>query len=215
MAGAINRLKEIYSVIPACSIFADIGCDHGYIAKAMLDGEKCEKVIIADISASCLKKAEDLLADYVSNGRAQSKVSDGFSKIEYCTVALIAGMGGEEIVHILDKAKCLPERLVLQPMKNCDKVRCRVVELGYKIEKDFVFKAGGKFYDLLVLEKGKDSLTEEEIEFGRTNLFEKNADFIEMIKQRIDKYQEYLVGIPDGEKRNGLKTQIERLKKYV
>jgi tRNA A22 N-methylase len=90
-----------------------------------------------------------------------------------------------------------------------------VVELGYKIEKDFVFKAGGKFYDLLVLEKGKDSLTEEEIEFGRTNLLEKNADFIEMINKRIDKYQEYLVSIPDGEKRNGLKTQIERLKKYV
>jgi lysophospholipase L1-like esterase len=32
-----ERLKELFSLIPNCKVFADIGCDHGYIAKAMLD----------------------------------------------------------------------------------------------------------------------------------------------------------------------------------
>lgn len=210
-----NRLEKIFSQIPSCKVFADIGCDHGYIAKAMLDLNKAEKVIIADVSAKCLSKAEELLSDYISCGRAESKVSDGFDNVGECSVALIAGMGGEEIVNILTKAKNLPEKLVLQPMKNCDKVRYLVVELGYRIEKDFLFKAGGKFYDLIVLVKGKDVLTKDEAEFGRDNLNNKNADFIEMIKNKIDKYEEYLVGITDGEKKQGLKAQIERLSKYV
>lgn len=210
-----NRLEKIFSQISNCNVFADIGCDHGYVAKAMLDYGKADKVIVADVSAKCLSKAEELLADYIASGRAESRVSDGFDNVGNCSVALIAGMGGEEIVHILKKSKALPEKLVLQPMKNCDKVRYFAVELGYRIVKDFLFKAGGKFYDLIVLEKGSDTLTAEEAEFGRDNLKEKNADFVEMIKFKIDKYKEYLIGITDGEKSQGLKAQIERLSKYV
>ena len=104
-----NRLETIFNHIPSCEVFADIGCDHGYIAKAMLDSGKAQKVIIADVSEKCLKKAEELLSDYIAIGRAESKVSDGFTKVGECSVALIAGMGGEEIVHILSQAKVLPK----------------------------------------------------------------------------------------------------------
>lgn len=210
-----ERLNIIFNNLPDSEVFADIGCDHGYVAKAMLDCNKAKKVIIADVSAKCLKKAELLLSDYIKSGRAESKVSDGFDKIDFCSVALIAGMGGEEIISILSKASSLPEKLVLQPMKNCDKVRCFVVENGYKIEKDFVFKAGGKFYDLISLVKGKDHLTEEQIEFGKDNLKKDNPHFKEMIKLRLNKYAEYLKGIPDGQRKDELKAQIEKLKKYV
>lgn len=210
-----DRLQRIFNQIPECEVFADVGCDHGYIAKAMLDSGKAKKVIISDVSAKCLKKAEELLAKDLLNGRAESKVSDGFDKIGECSVALIAGMGGEEIASILKKATYLPERLILQPMKNCDKVRYLAISLGYKIQSDFVFKAGGKFYDLISLVKGKDNITAEEAEFGRDNLNRKNADFIEMIELRLNKYREYLDGIFDQEKREGLIAQIKRLEKYV
>ncbi|MBQ8426370.1 MAG: SAM-dependent methyltransferase [Clostridia bacterium] len=210
-----ERLNTIFNSIPACDVFADIGCDHGYVAKAMLDSGKAQKVIVSDVSAKCLKKAELLLSDYIANGRAESKVSDGFDKIDFCSVALIAGMGGEEIISILSKARSLPEKLILQPMKNCDKVRYFVVQNGYRIERDFVFKAGGKFYDLMSLTKGKDKLTEEQAEFGKDNLLGHNTDFIEMISYRINKYSEYLKDIPDGEKKEELNAQIEKLKKYV
>lgn len=210
-----NRLKTILREIPSCEIFADIGCDHGYIAKAMLELGKAKKVIIADISEKCLKKAEELLVEEIKSGRAKSVVSNGFEKIEHCSVALIAGMGGEEIIQIIKKENSLPEILVLQPMKNCDKVRRCVVNKGYRIEKDFVFKASNKFYELIVLVKGKDFLTEEEMEFGRSNLLQKNPDFIEMINSRIEKYREYAEQIPDGQKKNELNKRIEKLERYV
>ncbi|MBQ4098436.1 MAG: SAM-dependent methyltransferase, partial [Clostridia bacterium] len=36
-----RRLEEIFSVIPKCEVFADIGCDHGLMTKAMLVSGKC------------------------------------------------------------------------------------------------------------------------------------------------------------------------------
>lgn len=181
-----DRLNKIFSVIEKCSVFADIGCDHGYMTKAMLDSGKCERAICSDVSAKCLEKAENLLSDYIAQGRVRSVVSDGFDNVGFCDLALIAGMGGEEICTIIERVPTLPERLVLQPMKNADKVRLCAVKQGYRIEKDFIFKSAGKFYVLISLVKGKDSLTQDEVEFGRDNLKYPTAEFKEFIKLRKD-----------------------------
>lgn len=211
-----DRLNLIFEQLHSCEVFADIGCDHGYIAKAMLDSGKCKKAIVSDISAECLKKAEKLLFEYINLGLATSVVSDGFDKIDLCDQALIAGMGGEEIVSILNRCKNLPYRLALQPMKNCDKVRLCAVNIGYKIKKDYTFKASGRFYDFILLEKGTDHLTEEEVLFGRTNLIEKPKAFIESINLRIEKIQGYLLSEKLSEQTVlQMKSEMEILKKHV
>ena len=102
-----DRLEKIFALIPNCDTFADIGCDHGYIANAMLKQGKAKKVIIADISAKCLEKAEQLLKESIENGSAISVVSNGFDKVPENDVSLIAGMGGEEICDIILHAKTL------------------------------------------------------------------------------------------------------------
>ena len=239
-----GRLKEIFSVIPTAEVFADIGCDHGYMAKAVLDGGKCKRAVIADISALCLKKAQDLLANYVAEGRVESYVADGFCGLPPVDCALIAGMGGEEIISILQKADCsayncnknaaesfnqksaekcnettpkkLPQKLVLQPMKNSPKVREKLVALGYKIVKDYTFTEGKKYYDIILAEKGKDELTEEEKEFGRTNLLERPQGFIECLNIKIAELESVLSQPSISQKaKDEIYSKIERMKKYV
>ena len=117
-----ERLKRIFAEIPICKVFADVGCDHGYIAKAMIDSRKCEKVVISDISEQCLSKAQKLLREELANDKALSIVTDGLKDLPYCDCVLIAGMGGEEIVKIIINSPFLPEKFVLQPMKNAEKV---------------------------------------------------------------------------------------------
>ena len=78
-----DRLQRIFALIPYCDTFADIGCDHGYMAQAMLCGNKCEKVIIADVSEKCLKKAQDLLSPFVEAGKVYSAVADGFDNLPH------------------------------------------------------------------------------------------------------------------------------------
>ena len=90
-----------------------------------------------------------------------------------------------------------------------------VLELFVLFAVVFVFKAGGKFYDLISLVKGEEHLTPEQAEFGKDNLNGDNPHFKEMIKTRLNKYEEYLKGLPLGEKKQELKVQIEKLEKYV
>ena len=214
-----DRLNKIFSLLPSCEIFADIGCDHGYIAKAMLKSGKCKKAIISDISSKCLEKAEQLLSEEIKLGKAQSVVSNGFLKIDYCDLALIAGMGGQEIVDIIKRADIqnkLPVKLVLQPMKNVQDVRKLVIEQGYKVLVDKIFKSGKIFYNILSLEKGYDYLTSEEIEFGRDNLKNPTEDFIQFINGEIFKLKQILTkeNLAD-EVKELIKGKIDSLEKYV
>ena len=211
-----ERLNQIFSDIPDCEVFADVGCDHGYIAKKMIKTGKCRKVILSDISEKSLSKAENLLKTEIAKGVATAVVSDGFKNLPECDCALIAGLGGEEIIRILTEAPYLPEKLVLQPMKNVRKVREYAVGSGYKITGDRVFSEGYMFYDLITLVKGKDVLTSEEAEFGRGNLINPSAAFKNKIRWEIK--------CIDGRIETGdLKKHIlaeflkrrEELKKYV
>ena len=211
-----DRLNKIFQEISPCKVFADIGCDHGYIAKKMITEKLCKKVIVSDISEKCLQKAKTLLSYELISKKAVAVVSDGFTSVPNCDQALIAGMGGEEIIHILKSAKKLPKRIVVQPMKNADKVRSCIVNVGYKIEKDFVFYSAKQFYTLIIAKKGKDCLTEEEILFGRTNMMNRPIDFQNMIKEKIEKLENFLCSENiSSESKSEILNKIKRLEKYV
>lgn len=177
----MNRLEVLLSHIPKCNVLADVGCDHGYLSKYALDKNLCNKVIISDISAKSLEKAVILLKPY--GDKVKSYVCNGLTAYEnQADFAVIAGMGGEEICLILKGVKTLPNGLLLAPQKNNDKVRRLLIELGYKITRDFTF-LDGKFYDVIKAEKGIDSYTEKEFIFGRDNLKERSSDFIKKLEK--------------------------------
>lgn len=211
----IKRIEKILDLIPKTNTFADIGCDHGYVTKFLIESGKCERAIVSDISPKCLKKAEILLKKEIEKGIVKSVVSDGFANVTKADTALIAGLGGEEIIKILSVDN-LPNTLILQPMKNCEKIREFVVKIGYKIEKDYIFYAEKKYYNLMLITRGKDELTKEEILFGRTNINEKPQDFISYVNEEIVKFKERL-NAPNlsEENRKILTEKIKGLSKYA
>ena len=193
----MDRLETLFSLVGNGELFADVGCDHGYIAEMVLKSKKYDRVIISDISKKSLQKAVELLKPF--GDRVTAIVSDGLESFtELPDEVMIAGMGGEEIVKILSSAMSLPKKLVLAPQKNSDKVRRLLFDLGYKILKDFTIKDKSKFYDIISAveaEEEPSDYSELEYLYGRDNLTERPSDFIE--KLTIDKnlYQ----GIVDSE----------------
>ena len=128
-----RRLRVLCGELRPCARFADVGCDHGYCTQYMLERNLCRTAVISDISAGSLHKAETLLAPYIAEGRVRSVCCAGLSDIPRDTdEVLIAGMGGEEIVSILEEG-FLPPVLVLQPMKNAPKLRRFLLERGYAL----------------------------------------------------------------------------------
>ena len=201
-----KRLKEICSLIPPSKCFADIGCDHGYCARFVLERGLADRVYITDISAKSLQKAVTLLKDEIAAGRCIPLVGDGLKPLnEPCTV-LIAGLGGEEIVKILSEK--MPPRFILQPMKNTDKVRRFLIANGCRVTHDYTFE-DGKYYDLLAGESGKeDFYTEREFVYGRDNLKNPSRAFLKKLKEDILKTQEYLKASKSASERERLHVTL-------
>lgn len=202
-----KRLEIICSHIPKSKVFADVGCDHGYCARYVLDNRLAERVYITDVSEKCLDKAKRLMQREIGEGSCVALVGDGISVLpEPCTV-LVAGMGGEEIVKILSAG--IPPVFLLQPMKNSEKLRRFLVERGCRITLDYTFE-DGKFYDFIAGENaGGDRYTEREYAYGRDNLKNPQPAFRKMIGREIEKIREYLKGNPSEKETEKLLMRLK------
>jgi len=181
------RLEKILSVVPQCDTLADVGCDHGYVGIEALIRGIARRVVFCDVSMPSLQKARDNCPEPLKT-HAEFVCRDGLGDIE-CDCAVIAGMGGLEIISVLNAAEHLPETLVLQPMRNQEDVR-KWLEKRCKILTDEKF-SDGKYYDLIVAEVNSqgDKLTADEVKFGRTNLKRPTRDFATFLQKEREKYR--------------------------
>ena len=192
-----RRLDKLLCLVPECRILADVGCDHGYVGTEALKRNIAERVIFADISAKSLSKARANCPDELQD-RATFVCQDGLADLQ-CDCAVIAGMGGMEIISILRKAKNLPYMLVLQPNRNAREVR-EFVSDSYRITQDSKI-SDGKYYDMIVACICADppKLSEMELEFGADNLSHPTEDFVSYLKKEQTKLTNILhsCGDPD------------------
>ena len=195
-----KRLAAVCGELEKCDTFADVGCDHGYCTLYMLENGLCRTAQISDISAKSLKKAQALLSAYIAEGRVCPVVCDGLAGVDRGTEqVLIAGMGGEEIVKILSDG-FLPPKLVLQPMKNAEKVRAFLLGRGYALLHDHTFYADKKFYDLIKAVKGgkQEEYNKDMLSFGRENILSPTEDFAKMLERDISRCREWRESAAEG-----------------
>ena len=195
-----KRLAAVCGELEKCDTFADVGCDHGYCTLYMLENGLCRMAQISDISAKSLKKAQALLSAYIAEGRVCPVVCDGLAGVDRGTEqVLIAGMGGEEIVKILSDG-FLPPKLVLQPMKNAEKVRAFLLGRGYALLRDHTFYADKKFYDLIKAVKGgkQEEYNKDMLSFGRENIISPTEDFAKMLERDISRCREWRESAAEG-----------------
>ncbi len=210
----MDRIKKLYAYLSRCDTFADIGCDHGYCARYMLKNNLCERAIISDISEKCLSKAERLLANYISCGRCVSVCCNGLKKIDHSVdLTLIAGMGGEEIVSILESA-FIPKKFVLQPMRNISYVREYLLSHGVEITSDEVFESGGKYYFVISGEiSGKASTyTPAQVKFGKGDIGGVLGDYL---KTEIAKKKSYLERELNSATRARITDEINYIERFL
>lgn len=208
----MDRISFICAHLPKSKIFADIGCDHGYCTLYALRRGLCEKAYVSDVSEGSLSKAKKLLAEYTAAGKCAPVLADGMSGLpEPVDCALIAGLGGEEIVRILQEGY-LPEKFVLQPMHNSEKVRRFLVEKGAKLNTDITF-GEGYYYDLIAGERaGGSDYGEDELFFGRDNLRAPSPPFLHKWEGEAEKVRSYLARDNVSERsRLELTARLERI----
>lgn len=218
-----KRIDTLCSLLSPASLFADVGCDHGYCTEYMLKNDLCGHAIISDISKGSLQKAQMLLSSYLATEKATAVLGGGFVGVpKDVDEVLIAGMGGGEIVGILSDEKFgfMPKRFVFQPMHDTPMLRKYVLENGGYIERDFTFE-DGKFYDVLVGGKADEThntlpYSDLEYEFGRENLKDRPQAFLKRIKKLLKNMDKYLsVPTLQAESRKELEGRKRKLQEVL
>ena len=148
-----ERLKVIAGLVSEAASVVDIGADHGYLSIFIEKTKSPKKIIAADINEKPLLSAKRNI-EKTGAKSIETRLSDGLAKIQPDEVdtVIIAGMGGEVISGIIDRAEWLKDSrytLLLQPMTSATNLRRYLAENGFDIVYEQAVKDAGKIYSVI------------------------------------------------------------------
>lgn len=190
-----KRLEKILTLIkPNCGKIIDVGTDHGFLAFKAVTEKNAELVYATDISKDSLDKAVELAKKHSLEDRIIFVLSDGFKNLEgEFDVAVVAGMGGNEIVKILKQCPQTVKVLeyLLQPMQDAEILRGYLLGVGYEIEYDETVLDRNKFYSVIQCRKAevKNNFSDIDVVVGKTDLENKGQDFKKFLHYNINKLE--------------------------
>lgn len=181
------RLLAAAEQVPAGARLADIGTDHAYLPVWLLLEGVIDSAIAADLREGPLNRARETAERYGVSGRISFRLCDGLSGVQpsEADTIVIAGMGGETIISILEAAPWTREggvRLVLQPMTAQMPLRKWLSERGYRIEKERTACEGKRLYTIMSVTAGEmQGLSPGELWAGRRSGDPLGGDYLDMM----------------------------------
>lgn len=213
-----DRLREIVNLIGKTDIVVDVGCDHGYVANYLVENNLSKMVYATDISYDSLMKNKDFSINRNNEDRVISVLGDGLIPLKDKDFdgVIIAGMGGELIIKIIEDAKSFlsNQTLVLQPMTSSRELRIYLTNNGYKILEESIVRDKNKYYEIIKAVPGISEESNCSFYFGN-NLVE-NCD--DTLLEYIDKLREKSINYMDRaklSKTNKASQRVEQLQKEI
>ena len=156
-----ERLLAIAMLVPQGSRVIDVGTDHAKLPVWLAKTGRASHVWASDINEGPLKSAkeqiekagvEDLVGLRLTDGLCGFTPADG-------DVIVIAGMGGETIVHILSEAPWVADHalLILEPQSRHEILRKWLCENGFRIRSESLVEDAGRLYPILTARGGEPS----------------------------------------------------------
>lgn len=206
-----KRIQAICSMVPRCRCVADIGCDHGQIMLCLMQSGRADCGLACDISAASLAKARALFAQH------EYPVSciqcDGLEAADESDCAVIAGIGGVTISHILSGAR-EGQTYILQPSDSAAELRIFLAAGGYKILRESIVH-DGRYYCIMAIEKERQpkphELTYLEAELGRCNINHVDADVLGYARWRLAVHRKALRRPADSERGKAMQARLREI----
>ncbi len=134
----------------------DVGTDHGYLAVYLISEGICDTVIACDVNEKPLNAARKTVKKSGYEEKIEVVLSDGLDNVKSdgVTDIIMAGMGGELIVKLLEKCSWIKDKgnsinLVLQPMSKSHILRKWLFDNNFSVEKELACEDGGFVYSVM------------------------------------------------------------------
>lgn len=155
-----KRLEMVVSFVEAGSKVADVGTDHGYVPIALAGRGTVAQGLAMDVRTGPLGKAKEHIRQYGLEDVIQVRLSDGVKELKEgeADTVIMAGMGGELVIHILEDGKRLwgqVKHWILSPQSEIDKVRRFLEENGFLIAREEMVEEDGKYYTVMDVTPGR------------------------------------------------------------
>ena len=150
-----KRLSLIAQFVNEGSSVCDVGTDHGYLPAFLYMSGRCKTVCATDINEKPLMSAKSNL-DRLGANDVRLILCDGLSGVTRADadVVIIAGMGGEVISGIIERASFLRDdtvRLILQPTTAAKELRLFLAQNGFAVEREQAIEENNKVYSIMVV----------------------------------------------------------------
>ena len=217
-----KRLQTIADFVKKGAVVADIGTDHAHIPIYLIKNNIISKAYACDINAGPLEKAKENI-NYYGVKNIELRLSNGLEKLKTgeADTLIIAGMGGELIIDILDRGQGFFDKkntFILSPHTKIEEVRNYLLRKGLKILKEDMCIDEGKFYTVMeAVYMGKTfSYTKGELLFGKYLIDNKNPVLFEYLKKEKQKYLSIIStdGINDTRRRE-LKDRLDIIEETI
>ena len=156
-----KRLSLLFQMIPPDGKgIADVGTDHGLIPVRLARNGYPGRIFASDIAEAPLNKAVALAREYDVENQISFSVCDGLDACppEMVDCILIAGLGGDAICRILDRAEWIMDgrvTLILQPMTHAEVVRYWLIHNGFRITREAVVTEDHHVYQVFMAAEGE------------------------------------------------------------
>jgi len=172
-----KRLQKVANLVEPAAFFADIGCDHAFLAIDLTLSGKVKKALCTDINEGPLKRADEHIKEYALSDRISTFQTDGLTGLDRdFDAASICGMGGLMGIKIIFEANDIFKNMnifYLQLQSDHELLRLFLKDMGYFIDfEDMVFE-DGKFYTVMkVIPKNVDEYSKRFIEENSIKCFD-------------------------------------------
>lgn len=144
-----KRLKAICDFVPYGSSIIDVGCDHAYISIYLAKNKNCT-AIATDISPNSIERAKK----NIKGLNIKTMVTDGINGVDLENkIIIIAGMGGDTIMKILNKD--IKNDLIISSQSDIPKVREFMHEKNYRLANEKVVYENKHYYVVSYYKYGK------------------------------------------------------------
>lgn len=212
-----ERLKMVVSFVKEGSGVADVGTDHGYVPITLAEAGTVRHALAMDVRPGPLERAKTHISRHRLEDVIETRLSDGVRELKEgeADTVIIAGMGGELVIHILDDGKRLwnqVEHWILSPQSELDKVREYLSVNGFAIAREEMLEEEGKYYTVMDVVRGEmKNLKPWESLYGPCLIRDRHP----VLKEFLDKEERLLKKIWEGltdQEGEGARKRAQELK---
>lgn len=152
-----DRLCRVAGYVEQGAVPVDVGTDHAYVPIYLLQNGVSPRAYATDNRPGPLKNAGYDAKKYGVEDKLTLYLCDGLALCdpECLDTVIIAGMGGETMIHILEQTPwALEKRLILQPQSKLRELRRYLASRRLSILDAVLAEDAGKLYEVWLTGEG-------------------------------------------------------------